>query len=138
MRDTNYKVGDWVFCEFKLQQIREINESFVSVTDGMFEMSMSKYHFDSNSFPLEMRIKRISDAFLAHAERVHKEVIHNGVNYRAIYDRMIEKWVIACQYEDENQSRRVTGEMVQFCDEVIKKVQEVRGMDFYGFKLFRS
>jgi hypothetical protein len=58
-----FKKGDWCFCEFKLQQIMEMNGTKITeVSDGYVRHSGSD--LSNRCFPLDSNIKTISDNVL--------------------------------------------------------------------------
>ena len=95
---TTFKVGDWVFCEFKLQQIKEICDGHItSISDGWFSHSSSD--LDDRCFPIKMRIKTISNAFESWSAKLHREGMPH-LNYPDIHNWLVEKWCKACQNYD--------------------------------------
>jgi len=63
---TDWKIGDWCYCDFSLQQIIDVIEYddgnvITQVNDGWFNKSGS--FLNDCCFPLDMKIKLISEKY---------------------------------------------------------------------------
>lgn len=129
--ETVWKVGDWTFCEFKLQQIEEVEDGRVTVvSDGHF--SLSSRDLADRCMPVSLSMKRISDEYASVSHRLHR-VGSSGLNYPDINRWLIAAWVDACR-EPENRAAidahyKLLG---QFMRDMLDKTDIESG---YGFPL---
>lgn len=127
------KVGDFVFCEFKLQQIKEMEgERVTGVRDGLFEMG--SYDCRDRCMPLTIDMKRIADEFAHHSAKIHREG-GAGLNYPDIHRWLVDAWVEACMAQNASEPIKPHFEKVQrFTRDVLEKSIVDSG---YGFPLMR-
>jgi hypothetical protein len=128
-----YKKGDWVFCEFKLQEILEVEENRVtSVHDGWFEMG--SLDLSDRCFPLTVRNKVISDSFKNFSDQVHA-IRNNGLNYPDINRYLISKWVDCCEETNDEKIQKVYIEIEEFID----KLKDIHlDLKINGINVFRQ
>lgn len=133
---TPYKVGDWLFCEFKLQQVTDIENGHVSgVTDGWVR---GCGRFDDLCFPLDLEVKRISGAYEAWSTRLHRDGLPN-LNYPDIHRWLVSHWCKTCAGRaDQNFVTRQLGELEAFAKDILRRCDELRQERVaQGVKLFR-
>lgn len=95
---TQWKVGDWCFCEFKLQQIIEAEEGRVtSVSDGFF--NHGSHSLNDRCFPLSLFNKRASDEAENWSALIHK--MGTGLNYPDIHRKLVALWYDICEGGEE-------------------------------------
>lgn len=126
-----FAVNEWVFCEFKLQQITEMEgERVTSVKDSLFEMGSRD--LSDCCFPLSLRNKRISDEFAWHKDKLHREGAR-GLNFPDIHRWMVDKWAETMRDRDERVGDHFK-EMHAFVADMLKagKVESP-----YGFAVMR-
>ncbi len=132
----NIKVGEWCFCEFKLQEIREVtNGRITSVSDGVCVMGG-----DSTSvcFPLDVNIKRISDSVLYWSKKFHETTL-GGINHPDLNRKMIAIWVEMCRVKDDEKLLKEKYEFLNhFTKVVLDKIKIAEEMTAYDVKLFRK
>ena len=93
-----FQKEDWVFCEFKLQQIMETKENRITeVSDGMFRMS--GHDISDRCFPLTLSIKRVSDTAAYWSKQFH-EAKCNGLNHPDLNRALISRWAEICENID--------------------------------------
>lgn len=67
---VKFKQGEWCFCEFALQQVMETEENRITgVSDGMFRLS--GHDLSDRCYPLEMKVKQISDIVAFWSKEFH-------------------------------------------------------------------
>jgi len=98
---NKWKVGDWCFFEFELYQIQECNEEIVGeVTNGC--VACSGKDLSDRCFPLDLRIKVISEEFYLYSDKIHK-LNYNSLNIPDIHRYMVNLWVDTCNHKDNNE-----------------------------------
>jgi hypothetical protein len=133
---TNYKVGDWVFCEFKLQKIEGIEEDrIISVSDGF--ICHGGYSLNDNCFPLTLQNKVISDEIKSYSDRLHKEG-SNSLNYPDIHGWLVEHWVKMCQTTDNEALKKLYSDADNFTNAILNRCRDLRQETKNGIKIFRS
>lgn len=134
VKTTDYKINDWLFCEFKLQQILEIRDGqIVTVSDGWFQHSSSS--LNNRCFALDKKVKIISDNFESWRSRLHKEG-HRSLNYPDIICALIEKWCEACELEDNAAIQNKINELDDWGKGILSKCEELKLKIYNGIKLF--
>src|SRR5258708_784432 len=123
------KVGDWVFCEFDLVEIREVaaDGRVTMLADGMFERSV--YDFRDRIFPLTRRGNRIVAHFQIASRDLH--TMHN-LNFPDIHRELVARWVKAMAGSDE-----VATEVVNALREWVREIDRARDVVVGGVSVFR-
>jgi hypothetical protein len=114
-----FKVGEFIFCEFKLQEINEMEgERVTSVHDGWFEMGSRD--LSDRCFPLTIRNKVISETFQGFSDKIH--AINNaGLNYPDIARYFVLKWVECCNGASDDKIKLIYDEVQNFINTVKEK-----------------
>jgi hypothetical protein len=135
MDKTNFKVGDWCFCEFKLQQIKRMeDDEIMGVTDGFFEHGG---HLTDRCFPMDMDIKRISNDVEYWHNEFHK-LKNNALNHPDLNWKLIDMWVEMCNNRnDEKKLKELYEKLNAFGDAIVKKVRDFSLEEVDGIKIFR-
>lgn len=132
-----WKVGHWVFCEFKLQQIMEMeDERVTSVSDGYFRLC--SHSLNDRCFPLTLEVKCISDDVLYCRNRIHKEGAKD-LNFPDIVRWLEMKWAEACTARnngDKKYSNSVVEEIRKFTEDIISASEERKKVKINGVFVF--
>lgn len=133
MTKQNFKVGDWGYHDFKLVQIREIDENgqVNRVTDGNFEMSGWKLNF----YPLTLETKSLSESFEYYSNQVRTKGRNGGLNIPNFNREMVRRWEECCDNLDNrpfvtaelNRTTHFVREIEEELDG--RKQKEVQGID---------
>ena len=136
MGELKFKKGDWCFCEFKLQQIQETQDNRITcVSDGMF--SLSSNDLSNKCFPLDMKIKQISDTVDYWSNAFHN-LNNNSLNYPDLNRALISKWIEMCENkENENLLKELYLQLNKFGKDVTTKVKNLSYEEIDGINLFR-
>ena len=128
-----FKEGDWVFCEFELQQVKRVEDGAVrEVSNGYFSLSSS----DLTCFPLTREIKRISDDVKHYSDKFHQEKI--GLNYPDLSRALISRWVKMCEAKDDKETfKEEQKRFLSFVDKIVEKIQKIKTEKVESFWLFR-
>lgn len=132
-----YKEGDWVYYDFKLCQIKEIEDGiYYRVTDGFFQTSGSA--LSDSFFPLDLRIKSISDEFKYHSDLFHK-LSFNALNHPDINRKLVSMWIEACNNKDDNEKiGEIYDKLHKFYDDVKMEIEKIRMISINDVKLIRQ
>jgi len=135
---TKYKVGDWVVCEFKVQQIKQISEDgrVTDVSDGY--ISHGGWSLNDRVFPLTLRSKIISEEFYDVYHKIHKldDKYKISLNFPDINDYLITEWVKVMTDDDDDESIRKGYDKIRKMLETLEtKMVEVSGYTIDGCKM---
>ena len=130
-----FQKGDWVFCEFKLQQIMETNENRITeVSDGMFRMG--SYDISDRCFPLTLSIKIVSDAVSYWSKQFH-EAEFKGLNHPDLNRALISRWVDICEnIDNEKLANEKMEELSKFGKSVMDKIINLKYEEVEGVRIF--
>ena len=130
-----FQKGDWVFCEFKLQQIMETNENRITeVSDGMFRMG--SYDISDRCFPLTLSIKIVSDAVSYWSQQFHKAEC-KGLNHPDLNRALISRWVDICEnIDNEKLANEKMKELSKFGKSVMDKIINLKYEEVEGVRIF--
>lgn len=136
MQQAKFKTGDWCFCEFKLQQILETEENRVTeVSDGSFRMSGN--NLSDRCFPLDLKIKKVSDYVSYWSDRFHK-LNNNSLNYPDLNRELIQRWAEMCEnINDEKVVTELYKRLETFGSSIVNKINELKYESVEGVLLFR-
>jgi hypothetical protein len=134
---TKYAVGDWIYCEFKLQQIKKMREEEITeVTDGHF--TLGSHSLNDVCFPLDIKVKCVSDNFEYWNRRLHGET-HLNLNFPDIHRWLVGKWVLICESrEDDTALNSGMNELEKWATEIINRCRELKQEMIGGIRLFRQ
>jgi len=136
MKKIEWKVGDWCFCEFKLQQIKRVEPdgSVHEVSDGNFSHGGD---LTDRCYPLDMKVKLISDHVWYWRDAFHK-LNHNSLNHPDLNRELIRRWCDMCDNrENDEKWAELRDQLNEFGDGVIKKVRDVKSETVEGVRLYR-
>jgi hypothetical protein len=124
-RDETWKVGDWCFCEFKLKQVREIEDDgrVSEVSDGW--CSHGSWDIRDRMIPLSLESKRISDSVAGVENRIREEERGSGLNWPDIHRKLVDLWVDAWRMYESGHSDPLR-EVLNFQQETIEAIRDVR------------
>lgn len=130
-----FRVGEWVFCEFKLQQItRVVNGEVCGVSDGHVACGGN---VTDRCMPLTMDIKCISNNYERTYQAIHQKG-KTGLNYPAIHNWLVREWVAACAAARAGAARVVLTRSFEILGEFEQAVLNKQDIESgYGFPLFR-
>lgn len=98
MKKIKFKKGDWCFCEFRLQQITNIEEDRITEVSD-FMCRMYGYDISDRCFPLDLVIKGCSDKVYYLWEEFLE--LKNGLNYPYLHRELVRRWVEMCKNKDD-------------------------------------
>ena len=86
-----FTVGQWVFFEFKLACIEQIEEDRVTkVTTGY--MSCSSFNISQNCFPLDVHGKIVSEEFDHQYDELYNKWKHSHLNWPDLHRWFVSSW----------------------------------------------
>ena len=136
MEQPKFKVGEWCFCEFKLQQVKETkSDNITSVSDGIIVMSGSD--LSDRCYPVEMGIKRISDS-VSFWSKIFHELNCPSLNHPDLNRELIKRWVEMCEaVNDQPKLEKLYTGLEKFGKLIQERVREIGYEEVEGVKLFR-
>lgn len=137
----NSKVGDWMFCDFELMQIKEMrDERITDVTDGF--VTHGGRDFNNRCFPLTMCIKIISEEFKTWRDEIRK--LGNHINMNSVDALLIDWWIECCyaeKFDIVEQRNEFIGKwfinLKNLYDEIQSESNKMQNIEIHGFKLFK-
>jgi len=135
MKKSEFKEGDWCFCEFKLQQILKIEDGEITgVSDGICTMGG---HLNDSCYPLDMKIKQISDGVAFWHKKFH-DLSVSSLNHPDLNQALIEKWIEMCENKDNaDKLKKLYKRLDEFGKSIIEKVDDIKNEKIEGIKIFR-
>lgn len=136
MVKSKFQKGDWCFCEFRLQQIMNVDGNRITeVSDGI--MIMLSNDLSDRCFPLDLSIKICSDNVAYWSKRFH-ELNNNSLNYPDLKRELINRWIVMCENKDDKDKlQELYDSLSKFGNAVIKRVNELKHEEIDGVALFR-
>jgi hypothetical protein len=130
-----WKVGDWCFCEFKLQLIRSMSGIHIQeVNDGYF--SHSGNTLNDRCFPLDLRVKLISENFENTSKKIH-ELHCNSLNYPDIHRYLVDLWAKTCENrKNDKYIEKAYKELLDFYNTIVDSIDSQKKIIYSGVKLF--
>lgn len=132
-------VGDWVFFDYKLGQITEINErGWWSVSDGCGETSGAR--LSERCFPLDLQGQRLSDYFQYYTGKIREKEGSINLNWPDIHEKSVQNWVRCMEVRNTvgGPLAKRQEEARQFFEEVISLTETARAMKTEsGIRLLR-
>ncbi len=136
MNKPKFKKGEWCFCEFILQQVKETEgDRITEVSDGYF--SHGGRDLSDRCYPMEMRVKIISDDVNYWHNQFHA-LKHNSLNHPDLNRKLIDMWVDMCENRNNQEKLSELYEKLNaFGQSVVNKVQEIKSETTEGVRIFR-
>lgn len=134
--NKNFKVNDFIFCEFELQQVVMMEDNKVTeVTNGFFRLSGGD--LTDRCYPLNLDIKCASDGVKYWSKRFH-ELNHNSLNHPDLNRELIRRWVNICEnIENKKVLKELYEDLDKFGNAVVNKVTDLKYEEIDGVRLFR-
>ena len=131
------KIGDWVYCDFELSRIEKMEGYRVTeVTTGAIRHA--GHDLTSQCFPLELRIKVISEEYDFYSHKLHSEGLP-GLNYPDFHRWLVSHWVGTCSGTVTNDfyvSKRYK-ELHNFCMQILDASSNFKFKEIDGVRLGR-
>ncbi len=130
-----FKQGDWCFCEFKLQLIKEMRENCItSVSDGYFSHGSSD--LSDRCYPLEMKYKLISEEVNHWSKKLHA-LDNSSLNYPDIHQSLVQRWCEMCDNADDHDKLQdLYNKLTSFGNAIVNKVHDTRSEFVDGVRIF--
>lgn len=127
-------VGDFGFFEFKLCQIKEMDEmKITSVSDGSFVTG--SYYLSDRWFPLSLKNITISDYFEYYNRKLHESKFHQILNYPDIHRYIVDVWVDACNAKTNTSIIEYEDKLKKFFDETIELCESAKKLSVNGVRV---
>jgi hypothetical protein len=150
MKDKILKIGTWIVCEMKIQQVQKLSMEYndgtadMTVSDGYCSLSSAKIYY----FPLTLNTKIISEIFDKEYQKLHDEVDTLNINWPEIHDTFICIWEEACNalvndaWPANDVMKIIYNKMYSFSDSIRKEVANCKAkkvvVGAFSVSLFRN
>lgn len=105
------------------------------VSDGMFRMSGQS--LNDRIFPLDLKVKQISDYVAGCSKRFH-ELKVGGLNHPDLNRELIRRWVELCECrENKSELDKLYESLQDFVNAICRKVDDFKYEAVDGIQLFR-
>lgn len=132
-----FKTGDWIFNEFELKQIVEMEgDRITSVSSGAFRLSGNS--LNDVSFPLDLNIKLISNEYEHIKDKLYKDTQRVNINWPDISRWFVSHWAETCQKPTNREwIQKRYQQLYKFADGIREKVEDARQGEVSGVSIFR-
>lgn len=132
-----FKKNDFVFCDFELQQILDMEgKNVTEVSDGYFRMSSNS--LNDRCFEISLKNKNISEFFKETSNKLFT-IKNNALNHPDPHRYLINKWVECCNEKDMKLVNNKITEVKNWYEELSNYVNgAVDEKSIGGVKVFRS
>lgn len=136
MNQPKFKKGDWVFCEFVLQQVKSTADDRINgVTTGIIEMGGRD--LSDRCFPLNMDIKVVSDAVAYWSKKFHA-IKSNSLNHPDLHRALVDIWVEMCEnIGNEKKLKILYDKLDKFGAEVESAAENLQYVRVDDVRIFR-
>lgn len=133
-----FNLGQWIWCEHKLQQIKEMEDDQVTcVTDGY--LSISSRSINDRCFPMDIRAKLVSEEYAGAYDRLHKTGRGLNLNFPDIHRWFVAEWAGVMQKRHDDEAVKSGYERLRtFERELTDAVEKAAATTAGGLRLFRS
>ena len=137
MNTQKLTVGQWVFFEFKLACIEQIEEDRVTkVTTGY--MSCSSFNISQNCFPLDVHGKIVSEEFDHQYDKLYTKWKHSHLNWPDLHCWFVKSWRELMQKrESKSEIEKGFVELQKFVSNINQTLVSLSAQTVDGVKLFR-
>jgi hypothetical protein len=126
-----FKVGDWVYEDFTLNQIKKMEGTRVTeISDGMFSRSGS----DLTCFPLSLRNKAISESFHHYYMKLNDI---RGLNFPDIRRYFGNLWEEAMETKNDDAVKEIYNKISIFVNNAIDLSEQRKQTKIQGVDIFR-
>lgn len=130
-----FKLGDWVFSDFELCQIDDMEEDRVTgVCTGMVSRSSRSL----TCFPITMATKRATDTVSYWWAKIQEQKGQNW-NHPALHHKLESFWRALCSTDSKDlvKLNEIHSEMHTFVTDVLKQMAEMKELVVHGIPLLR-
>lgn len=147
MKKNTFKEGDWVLCDFKLQQITKTRgDCITNLSDGIFKMSGGD--LSKHCFPLTLSINKVS-IIASYWSREFTSSRIKGLNHPDLHRALVSRWVDVCENIDNEELVKAKLEKLsEFGKSVMEKINNIKSgieeiddikyIEVEGVKLFEQ
>ncbi len=126
-----FKVGDWVYEDFTLNQIKRMEGIRVTeITDGSFSRSGS----DLGCYPLTIRNKVISEAFQHYYKKLDDVRSLNFPDIRRHFDDL---WEQAVEDKSDENVKEIYNKISLFVNNILELAAQRKQTKIQGVDIFR-
>jgi hypothetical protein len=132
-----YEINGWCFFEFELSQIMKTEKGDITEVSNGYIRTSTGTSFNDRCFPLDLKVKYISDIYSNWSHKLHKQGIPS-LNFPDIHRWLVTHWVQTCEVKDsDDKVNKRFEELEVFADGLLEKSRMLKNEDFMGIRLFR-
>lgn len=129
-----YKVGDWVYYCYELQQVKELdaNGKVVKVSDSQVVVTAKEgTNLEHDIVALNPENKAVSDAFKEVAKEFSNYSSTVRLNYSEVYPWLVERWLESIAAgADKDKQKVVADEINRLRQTIVGVINEVQKIGF--------
>jgi len=130
----NFKVGDEIYEEFKLKEIREVRDGIIWSLHDKYFISSGNYS-PSQCFPVEDKVKSLSETFENWSHELHQ--LNAQLNYPKIRGYLNNRWIDACDARtDDEKCFNIMQSVSAFIETIKYHVESQKQIVVHGVNIF--
>jgi hypothetical protein len=131
-----YNIGDWVYYDFELCQIKEMEDGKVySVTTGV--INTTGFDMADSIYPLSMELKVISEGVAHYSKRLH-DIKGANLNFPDIHRELVRRWHQIIENKSNGGSgRKLWDSLSAWVSTIESECMGVRQKTIDSVKIFR-
>lgn len=130
------KVGDWVYSDFKLYQVFEIEGDIVRLANGIILTSFNTAAHPI--FPLTIETKTKSEFVASQIQKIRNSEGGLNINWPRIIGAYSEYWIKLCSEIDTSKENVIYDKISQITRGLVNKIEHVKNIETEIGKLFRQ
>lgn len=129
------KVGDWVYSDFKLFKVIEIEGDLLRLANGMVSTSLNLTVHPI--FPLTIETKTKSEFVASKIQEIRNAEGRLNINWPRIIGAYSEYWIKLCSEIDNSKENVIYDKISQITRGLVNKIEFVKNIETEIGKLFR-
>jgi hypothetical protein len=130
-----FKVNDWVYHDYRLFQIIEINRESYHITDGVVSLNSN----DFDTFPMNLKTKNLADHILFFDNEIRKAAGRIDLNWGSIHEHLTNLFKTGCLAIDAGNNdlvKQIYQNTRDFYGGIVDAIQEIRWIEINGVRIF--
>ena len=133
--ETKFKIGDWVYSDYELCQVKEMEgEKVYSVTTGF--INTTGFNMNESIYPIALDIKVISEGVQSCSKRLH--AIKLNINHPDLHRELVRRWHELIEWRDhQTKSKTLWDSLYEWVNKIERKCNDLKYDEIDGVKIFR-
>ena len=130
-----YKVGDWVYYAFELQQVKKLDEkgNVTELSDGNITLAPKEgQSLESDILPLSPQNKAASDTMKAVASEFSQYSAYARLNTPEVFQWLVARWHELSKAQTKEQQEAVANEINRLRQTILGVIGELQKIQFDG------